>query len=286
MRYMFLRFPGGKQKAVTFSYDDGCADDVTTAKFFEKYNLRATFNINSGNIAKVSGGWHLTKDEIYEHIFKKGYEIAVHGEYHKAPGNVRAIEGIKDVLNCRLGLEKEFDTIIRGMAYPDSGITVFRNNTSYEEIKNYLKDLGIAYSRTLGSDNNSFELPTDWYKWIPTAHHNNPKLFDYIDEFLSITGNEYIASTGPKLFYIWGHSYEFGRDGWDRLEKICEKLANNDDIWYATNIEIYDYVNAYNSLIFNAKGDVIYNPSLYTLYFVVDTKPFSIKPGETLKIEL
>lgn len=28
MRYRFLRFPGGKDKAVTFSYDDGFRYDI------------------------------------------------------------------------------------------------------------------------------------------------------------------------------------------------------------------------------------------------------------------
>ena len=54
------------------------------------------------------------------------------------------------------------------------------------------------------------------------------------------------------LFYLWGHSYEFdNNNNWDHIEKICEKLANRDDIWYATNMEIYEYVTAYNSLIYS-----------------------------------
>ena len=64
----------------------------------------------------------LTKEEIQEHLLDNGHEIAVHGEMHRAPGKIRAIEGIRDVLNCRLELEKMFGRIIRGMAYPDSGI--------------------------------------------------------------------------------------------------------------------------------------------------------------------
>lgn len=73
-------------------------------------------------------------------MLDKGHEIAVHGELHKAPGMVRPIDGIKDVLNCRLGLESMFGRIIRGMAYPDSGIQVFQNQASYENIRDYLAD--------------------------------------------------------------------------------------------------------------------------------------------------
>lgn len=85
---------------------------------------------------------------------------------------------------------------------------------------------------------------------------------------------------------MWGHSYEFERDNnWNLLDEICEKLSGKDDIWYATNGEIYDYVEAYNSLSYSADGTIIYNPTLFEIWFDVDGKLYSIKPGETLKIQ-
>lgn len=36
MKYNFLRYPGGKTKAVTFSYDDGAAADMRLAETFTK----------------------------------------------------------------------------------------------------------------------------------------------------------------------------------------------------------------------------------------------------------
>ena len=121
MKYRFLRFPEGKTKAVTFSYDDGCRDDLRLAEVLDAYGLKGTFNIPSGTIAEESGGWNLTEQEIREHILNKGHEVATHGQWHKAMGLVRPMDGIKDVLNCRLELEKRFGGIIRGMAYSDSG---------------------------------------------------------------------------------------------------------------------------------------------------------------------
>ena len=70
-----------------------------------------------------------------KYIIDTGNEIAVHGELHRAPGKQRPIEGIKDVLNCRIKLEQLFGTIIRGMAYPDSGIHDFQNNVNYECVR-------------------------------------------------------------------------------------------------------------------------------------------------------
>lgn len=37
----------GKKKALTFSYDDGVTQDVRLIEMFNKYNLKATFNLNS-----------------------------------------------------------------------------------------------------------------------------------------------------------------------------------------------------------------------------------------------
>lgn len=286
MKYRFLRFPGGKTKAVTFSYDDGCRQDLRTLKVLDSYGLKGTFNINSARIAKESGGWELTKEEIQENILEKGHEVAVHGQWHKAPGLVRIIDGIQDVLNCRLELEEMFGLIIRGMAYPDSGITRYTDQTSYEEIKRYLKDLDIVYSRTLGQDNNEFDLPSDWYQWMPTAHHDNPQILNWAKEFVELDiDKQYCARRMSRLFYIWGHSFEFDRnDNWQHLEDICGVLAKKEDIWYATNIEIYEYVKAYDALVYSADGKRVYNPSLKTIWFDYDGVLYQIAPGETILI--
>ena len=37
----------GKNKFITFSYDDGVTQDKQLIEIFNKYNLKATFNINS-----------------------------------------------------------------------------------------------------------------------------------------------------------------------------------------------------------------------------------------------
>ena len=283
MRYRFLRFPNGLSKAVTLSYDDGCAEDVRFAETITKYGLKCTFNLN--NIALRSK--NLSDETVKELILGKGHEVAVHGALHRANGLISAQDGIKDVLDCRLELESRFGRIIRGMAYPDTGITKFHNGTTNEIVKNYLTELGIAYARTLGGDNKNFQLPTDWHAWMPSCHHANPETLNYIDEFLKINLEPWVYSAArqPRLFYMWGHSYEFERgNNWELLDEICEKLSGHDDIWYATNIEIYDYVEAYKSLQFSADGSIVYNPTALTVWFDVDGKTYCINKGETLKI--
>ena len=42
----------------------------------------------------------------------------------------------------------------------------------------------------------------------------------------------------PKLFYIWGHSYELDYyDTWDDFEGFCERMSGREDIAYVTNRE-------------------------------------------------
>ena len=279
MRYRHLRFPEGKGKAVTLSYDDGVREDIKMSEIITNFGVKCTFNHNNYE--------HLSNEEIDKYVLKRGHEIAVHGANHRAEGLLRPIEGIEDILSCRMHLENKLGIIIKGMAYPDSGIRNISQDTTYQTIKNYLKELDIVYARTLGADNNSFKMPDDWYAWVPTAHHRNPELMNYIDEFININPDQEASLTRryPRLFYLWGHSYEFERDNnWKLLEKICEKLSGKSDIWYATNMEIYNYVKAYNSLEYSADGRIVYNPTIYKIWFDIDGTLYSVDSKEKIVI--
>ncbi len=286
MAYRFMRYPGGKAKAVTFSYDDGNRADLRLAECCDKYGVKCTFNINTVCLPEESGQGKISVEEIQQHLLDKGHEVAVHGHEHKAPGISTPVEIIQDVLTCRLILEEKLGRIIRGMAYPDSGIFITAT-TPYETIRRNLEDLGIVYSRTLRGDNDDFRLPTDWFAWLPTAHHVNPNALKWAENFVKMDVNrQYGAAQYPRLYYLWGHSFEFDRaNNWDLLEQLCEMLGGKEDTWYATNIEIYDYVQAYEALQFSANGKRVYNPTLQTVWFKLGSKDYSVAPGETLLIE-
>ena len=282
MKYRFLRYPGGKFKAVTLSYDDGCKADLKLCEIIERYGMKVTLNLCGAMIGDYEG--RLTEEDIKEFILGHGHEIANHGTWHKALGLLTEINGIQDTLNCRLALEKRFSLIIRGMAYPDTAKNI--SGEKYAKIKEYLTDLGIVYARTPSRDNDVFDLPEDFHLWTPTAHHQNEKIFEYIDKFLALDDKKlYCASRWPRLFYIWGQSSEFNsNNNWDRLESICEKLGGKEDVWYATNIEIYDYVTAYNSLVFSADNTRAYNPTLIDVWFDIGGTVYCVKSGETIDL--
>ena len=249
--------------------------------------MKATFNVNSGFIkgAKGNGEGYLSAKEIKEGILPLGHEIAIHGENHRAVGILRPCEIVSEFYECRKYLEEEFDSIIRGMAYPDFGIKYLTGGRSYEEIRDILKSLDIAYSRNTLTDG-SFALPTDWYDWHPTVHNTDDDVIERVEKFLAVDENKlYVAYRHPKLFYMWGHTTEFNRNnGWELLDQICEKLGNREDVWYATNMEIYNYVKAYESLEFSLDSKTVYNPTVTNVWFQVDGKMYSVKSGETIKL--
>ena len=59
-------FPGGVRRALTMSYDDGQIFDVRLAELFDKYHIRGTFHINSGNL----GGDKYVKKEDFARVYR------------------------------------------------------------------------------------------------------------------------------------------------------------------------------------------------------------------------
>jgi peptidoglycan/xylan/chitin deacetylase (PgdA/CDA1 family) len=273
-----MRFPKGKAKALTLSYDDGVQQDIRLISILNKHGLKCTFNINTGlfspeGVQFPEGQIHrrMTEREAVALYKTSGHEVAVHALTHpfleQLPSNVV----MNEILEDRKNLERLFGTITRGMAYPFG--------TYSDEVVGVLKAAGIVYSRTVHSTE-GFGLPTDWLRLPATCHHDNPNLGRLTDQF--ITGTPWNA---PWLFYLWGHSYEFEeKNNWNVIEDFSERIGNRDDIWYATNIEVYDYIQAYQRLLFSVEASMVNNPTATMLYFVHDRKAYEIKPGETLKL--
>lgn len=274
----FLRFPGFKLKALTLSYDDGTIHDRRLVSIMKKYGIKGTFNLNS-NINFRPNPNKISLEEAYELFTDAGCELAVHGVEHLSLVEVAEPIMARDVLEDRVAMEKVAGHMIRGMAYA--------NGSFNDKVVEVLRMCGIAYSRTTHSTE-KFAMPEDWLRLDPTCHHDNPRLFDLLDEFLNYKADPkgYYWRYKPALFYVWGHSYEFNnKNNWERIEAFCEKAGGHDDIWYATNIEIYEYVEAYRALVFSADGTLVYNPTATEVYINYFGKEFTIAPHSTVKIK-
>ena len=277
-RYSFLRFPNFLDKAVTLSYDDAVIWDERLIKTMQKYGLKGTFNVNSAFFGYNER--HLTKEQAIELYTKSNNEVAIHGEYHYSHAELDKTMALNDILMDRKNLEQMFGKQIRGMAYA--------NGSCSDEVIEILKMCGVKYARTALSTG-GFDIPNDWYKIQPTCHHNYPQLMEYAHKFIESPKSRNFWYNSPKLFYLWGHSYEFNdKDNWQVFEEFAEYIGNREDVWYATNIEIYEYIEDYNRLVFSADGQRVYNPTNRTLYFnndyTTEENVISVAPGQTVEV--
>ena len=269
MSELFMRFPGFKTKAVTLSYDDGKIFDRKMVEILNHYGLKCTFNLNS---KYLNSDGTVKTDEIND--LYKGHEIAVHTHSHPHLENLDDAVIANEIIKDREILEGITQKIIKGMAYP------FGLND--DRVLNILKNCGIEYARTTHCTSN-FSLPQDFLKWNPTCHHSSSNINELIEKFLEDEDLQHPWRITAKVFYIWGHSYEF-ENKFEVLEDICEKLGKKNDVWYATNGEIYNYVNQYKKLKFSANGNIIYNPTSTDLYFFTNNKDYELHSGEIITI--
>ncbi|MEI3153535.1 MAG: hypothetical protein V8S82_08005 [Eubacteriales bacterium] len=140
--------------------------------------------------------------------------------------------------------------------------------------------LGIAYCRNAGVSG-GLSVPADFLDWTPSCHHTGAPAV--IEKFRSEWIHQPWQYGG--LLFIWGHSFEFDRaNNWELAEQICSSLAGIDDVWFATNIEIYDYVAAQRALLMSADGSIVYNPSIADVWASCGGETVCIKGGETIKL--
>lgn len=275
MSRIFMRFPDFKRKAVTLSYDDGMIFDEQLINIMGKNGLKGTFNISTGLFNEGKPRW-LTKENAIKLYTESGNEVAVHGKYHVSLANVPHAMAVDDVLKDRQTLEEWFDKIVIGMAYA--------NGSFDDNVVEIVKKCGIKYSRTTVSTE-KFDIPENWLMMPATCHHKNPRLMELAKQFIESPEPKYYWSKKPQLFYIWGHSYEFNdEDNWGIIEEFAEYVGNRDDVWYATNGEIYNYVKAYDSLIWGADGKRVYNPSALNIFINYYEKEYVIHSGDCVKI--
>lgn len=270
---MYMRFPDGKGKCLTLSYDDGVIQDKRLIDILKPYGIKATFNINSGLFAEqdATDGGRMSLSQAKETYIGSGHEVAIHAVTHPFLTKLPVPRIAEEAWNDRENLEQHFGGVIRGMAYPYGAFD--------DTVVDVLKTTGIAYSRTTISTRD-FRLPTDWLRLTATCHHNDNTLPALTERFVTETPSE-----NPWLFYLWGHSYEFdGNNNWQVIEEFAAKVGNRDDVWYATNIEVYDYITAWRNLCFSTDEKCVHNPSALTVYFEKDGELVTVLAGETKAI--
>lgn len=265
MAKVLMTFPGGKYKVLTLSYDDGTNADRKLVQLMNDYRIKGTFHINSG-LLKM--GNRIPEEDIAE--LYRGHEVSAHTLTHPTIARSPKEKIIFEMMEDRKGLERLTGYTVRGLSYP--------NGSFNKTIKQMLPYLGFEYSRVT-EGTGSFGMPDDWFEWKPTCHHNK-NLLNLAETFISIKRPHMLY-----MMYVWGHSYEFdNNNNWDLIESFFRLVADQDDIWYATNIEIVDYIKCFERLQFSAACDFVYNPSASPVWIQADNQIVQIDGGSQVRL--
>ncbi|NOU62654.1 polysaccharide deacetylase family protein [Paenibacillus sp. LMG 31461] len=249
MPKIMMAFPQGKHKVVTMSYDDGQTADIKLVEVFNKFGIRGTFHLNSGMLGTDG---RISEKEVAE--LYGGHEVSAHTLTHPTIARCPKEQIIEEIFE-----------------YP---------NGSYSKtIIEMLPYLGVEYARTAQSTG-QFAMPDDLLAWRPTCHHNSD-LMNVAETFVNLNKTQYLY-----MLYVWGHSYEFDQDNnWSLIENFCEFIGNRLDIWYATNMEIVDYLKAFQNLKFAASCQFVYNPSALSVWLQVDNQIIEVRGGGQIHLK-
>lgn len=226
----------GKKKAVTFSYDDGVEQDIRLIRLFDKYELKCTFNLNSGMFGvkgdAVRKGVYIRVDRLKKEDIRSIYEnheVAAHTLTHPDLTKMPDREIIRQVEEDRIRLSELTGKEVVGMAYPGGGINY---NIRVSQI--IRKHTGIRYARTT-VNTDSFQIQKNLYTFRPNVYHvmNLKRLFQMGEDFLSSNSED------DQILYIWGHSFEFDiGDTWGIFEEFLKMISGQKDIFYGTNSQV------------------------------------------------
>ena len=155
-----ILFPGGREKAVTFSFDDAVIEDRKMTALLKKYQLKGTFNVNSGCFGEKER-MPFEDRELYHEVISEdeflnlyiGQEVAAHGFSHFSMTDCPADTALSEVVQDRIRLERLIGKRIQGFAYPYGHYN--------DESKELLKRAGIKFARTVERAE-SFDLPRDF----------------------------------------------------------------------------------------------------------------------------
>lgn len=109
---IYMRYPQGKTKALTLSYDDGVYQDTELVNLMVKYGIKGTFNINTGMFTPDDAEhptntrtWRMSAKMCYYLYSNNGMEVAVHAVSHPhletLSGHLLFMGGFKRQTNIR-----------------------------------------------------------------------------------------------------------------------------------------------------------------------------------------
>lgn len=224
-----VRFPGGRTKALSMSYDDGSEHDRRLVALFDHYGLRGSFHLTSSTLGL---DYRIGRNEV-RHLYAR-HEVACHGATHADLTGLPDEAVRRELRDDKTTLEAIAGRPVRGLAYP------FGSHDARTE--GMAAEAGFAYARGI-TDTGDFDLPASPLRLTTTCHHNDA--LDLGRRFLDADDRE------PRWMRVRGHSFEL--DGfmtadstkdWAYMESFCRLMAEGGGIWFAPLIEVLDHLEA------------------------------------------
>jgi peptidoglycan-N-acetylglucosamine deacetylase len=260
-------FPQGKYKALVMSFDDGNLQDKKLIDIFNANGIRGTFHLNSGLMGNSDKVPAAEVKSVYA-----GHEVSGHSKTHPYLDSMNQTQLEQEILDDKKALEALVGYPVRGLSYPFG---------SYSQLLlSLLPGWGFVYGRVVPATND-FRLPNDLLLWRGSCHHSGA----------STLGAKLLTYATPEmaLLFVWGHSWELDgnaeNNSWQYMEDFCKTMGKKSDIWYATAIEVADYLRAVQAAELSLTGEDITNPSELSIWVKKQGQVVELKPHEALSLK-
>ena len=203
-------------KYFVFAIDDGTSFDKKVIEIFNRYNIKATFNLNSGlqDFVWYKDWLAVTRHNLYENRdIYDGHEVGSHSLTHPYLTSLCDEDVYKEVKEDKGNIEHIFQRNVETFSFPFEGYD--------ERTSGIIKSLGITHI-ILPDIDDSFKFPID-------THHIKVTSWDIDDALEKI--NRFIEDEESEIFIYLSHSYDYEySNSYDKLEKLCQIVTSNKDI--------------------------------------------------------
>lgn len=219
------------KKIMVLSYDDGTIHDKRLIQLLNKYNIPATFNLNSGLDDFV---WKTRGKDIHRLTLRdnvdlyKGHEVAVHTRTHPYLTELTETQLHQEVVKDQETLSHIFGYTVITMGVPF--------NQCNEAIIDKIKHYGVIKNLRIPNKDTTFNPPNDTMHIPITTTHTSEDIVPLTEAFLN---NDKPLS----LFVLAGHAYDFYLDNnWKWFENYLKKLTSHPDVTFMTVKDAMSYL--------------------------------------------
>ena len=211
-------------KYFVFAIDDGTIYDTKVIEIFNKYKIRATFNLNSGlqDFVWYKENLPVRRLDLYKYKdIYNNHEVASHSLTHPYLTSLSDEDVYREVKEDVDNIERIFDRKVTSFSFPFDYFD--------ERIISIIKSIGITHI-ILPEIDDSFRLPCDTFHIKVTSWN----IDDALTKF-----ERFIKDKDAEIFIYLSHSYDYEFDhSYDKLEKLCQQVKSQKDIKIITINEI------------------------------------------------